>query len=149
MSRPRKNKNHLTPAKIKAFKAMLLAKQNEILGDVVCMEDETLRKPRSDLSNMPVHIADVGTDNYEMEHTLELMDCERKLLYEIEDALQRIEDGVYGICEVGDEPIPIERLEAIPWTKYCVMCASSFEKKHAEDPDRIFRKIVRYYENYD
>ena len=128
MIRKNTNAGGLTPEEVAQFRAMLLAKQREILGNVMCMEDETLRKSRTDLSNMPFHMADVGTDNFEMENTLGLMDSERKLLMEIEDALCRIEDGTYGVCEGNDEPIPKGRLEAIPWARFCVECATLWEK---------------------
>ena len=128
MAKDKTNKSGLTSGQIRRFKAMLLAKRSEILGNVISMEDETLRKSRTDLSNMPIHMADAGTDNYEMENILGLMDSERRLLMEIEDALDRIGDGTYGICEGGNEPILAERLEAIPWARYCVACASLSEK---------------------
>ena len=128
MREKKTNKSCLTAAEIKKFRTMLLAKRTEILGDVICMEDETLRKQRSDLSNLPFHLADAGTDNYEMENTLGLMDSERKLIGEIDDALERIENDTFGICEGLGEPIPKERLEAIPWARYCVACARLLER---------------------
>ncbi|MHC4657656.1 MAG: TraR/DksA family transcriptional regulator [Planctomycetota bacterium] len=120
--------NGLTAAEIRKFRDLLIAKRMEILGNVVCMEDETLRRPSTDLSNMPFHMADMATDNYEMENTLGLMDSERKLLVEIDDALGRISNGTYGICEGSGEPIPKERLKAIPWARYCVAYARLLEK---------------------
>lgn len=122
------SKSVLTAAEIREFKALLLDKLNEILNNVTCMEEDTLRKTRTDLSNLPFHMADAGTDNFEMENTLGLMDSERKLLMEIDDALSRIDNGTYGICESNNEPIPKERLRAIPWARCCIACASSFEK---------------------
>ena len=122
------HKSRLTPEDIKRFKASLLAKRNEILDNVLSMEDQTLRKIRTDLSNMPFHMADSGSDTFELENTLGLMDSERKLLQEINDALERIEHGKYGICEGNAEPIPKARLQAIPWARYCVTCASQSEK---------------------
>ena len=92
------------------------------------MEYETLRKNRTDLSTMPLHIADAGSDTFEMENILGLMDSERRLLQEIDDALARIEDCTYGICEGDEEPIPKARLQAIPWTRYCVTCANLSER---------------------
>ncbi len=124
----KKNRDVLTVAEIKKFKALLLAKLDEILDNVICMEEETLRKPRTDLSNMPFHMADAGTDTYELENTLGLVDSERKLLMEIQDALSRIDNGTYGVCEGKNEPIPKERLKAIPWARYCVTCAGLLEK---------------------
>lgn len=140
MPREQKHKSQLTQAEMKEFKAVLLAKRDEILGNVTCMEDEAFRRQRSDLSNMPFHMADLGTDNYEVENTLGLIDSERKLIVEIDDALQRMEQGTYGICEGGGEPIPKARLEAIPWARYCVVCASLLEKglvRRKESPQRF------------
>ncbi len=128
MEKEQKSKTNLMPAEIRKLKAILLAKRNEVLGNMTCMEDETLHRQRSDLSNLPIHMADVGSDNYEIENTLGLMDSERKLISEIDAALERIEDETYGICEGNNEPIPKERLRAIPWARYCVTCASLFEK---------------------
>jgi RNA polymerase-binding protein DksA len=128
MEEKKTNRDRLSPVEIEGFKAMLLEKRNEILGNVTTMESEALRRDRSDLSNMPTHMADIGTDNYEIENILGLMDSERKILVEIDDALSRIEDGTYGICEGGSEQIPKERLSAIPWARYCVNCAMLIEK---------------------
>jgi len=100
------NKAGLAPAEIKSFRESLLGKRNEILRNVLCMENETLHKIRTDLSNMPTHLADAGSDNFELENTLGIVDSERRLLLEIEDALDRIEQGTYGICEGGGEHIP-------------------------------------------
>jgi len=128
MGEKRANRGRLTVTEIEKFKAILLAKRNEILGNVECMENETLRREKSDLSNMPIHMADVGTDNYDLENTLGLMESERKILKEIDGALNRIEDGTYGVCEGNGEPILKERLRAIPWARYCVACAALSEK---------------------
>jgi len=128
MGKKRKNINNLLPAEISKFKTLLLAKRNEILGNVLSMEDESLRRQNSDLSNMPTHMADAGSDNYEIENTLGLMDSERKLLREIDEALDRIENGTYGTCEGSGKLIPKARLEAIPWAKYCVEYANTLEK---------------------
>jgi RNA polymerase-binding transcription factor DksA len=122
------NRKKLTPAEIKKFKATLLEKLSEILGNVTSMESEALRRDRSDLSNMPIHMADLGTDSCEIDNIIGLMDSERKILVEVNDALSRIEDGKYGICEGRGEPIPKQRLKAIPWARYCVACATLLEK---------------------
>jgi len=122
------NKDRLSPAEKKKFKAMLWAKRNEILGNVTTMEFEALRRDRSDLSIMPTHLADMGTDNYEIDNILGLMDSERKILVEIDIALSHIENDTYGICEMNGEMIPKARLEAIPWARYCIACAGLVEK---------------------
>jgi RNA polymerase-binding protein DksA len=143
MGKNETNRNELKPAEIKIFQTMLLVKLNNILGNVTSMETEALRRNRSDLSNMPTHMADLGTDNYEIENILGLMDSERKILFEINDSLNRIEDSTYGICENCGKQIPKQRLDAIPWARYCVACATLLEKgllakKMYEEYDRTF-----------
>lgn len=132
-------KSHLVAADIKHFKEMLLEKRREILRNVSEIEEETLRKSRldasGDLSSMPIHMADLGSDNYEQEFVLGLMDSERRLLREIDDALQRIEDGIYGICEGTGKPIPKARLKAQPWARYCVEYARMLEKGTASEQE--------------
>jgi RNA polymerase-binding protein DksA len=128
----------LTADEIEHFKQMLLEKRGELLSNVSEMEDETLNKSRlnaaGDLSSMPIHMADLGTDNYDQEFTLGLMDSERKLLKEIDDALQRIENGVYGLCEGTGGQISKARLEAQPWARYCVEYARKLEESPETEP---------------
>jgi RNA polymerase-binding protein DksA len=135
-----RSKNHeLKPADIEHFKQLLLEKRREILRNVNEIEDEALKKSRldaaGDLSSMPIHMADIGTDNYEQEFALELMDSERKLLREIDDALQRIELGTYGICKGTGKPIPKARLEAQPWARYGVEYARMLEEGTAKEEE--------------
>lgn len=129
----------MTAAHIERFKRLLLEKRREILRNVYEFEDETLRKSRLDatgnLSSMPIHMADLGTDNYEQEFALGLMDSERKLLREIDDALQRIEQGTYGICEGTGKAIPKARLEAQPWARYCIEYARMLEEGLVTEQD--------------
>jgi DnaK suppressor protein len=137
----------LTTAEISNFKAVLTAKRNEILGNVSSMETETLRRERSDLSNMPIHMADSATDNYDVENTLDLIDSERKLLLEINDALERIDNKTYGICQADDAQIPKARLLAIPWAKYCVKCANIIEKGFGEKFRNLHSDSYEYKED--
>ncbi len=122
----------LNAEELEHFRQLLLEKLQEILGDVDWIENEALRKSRLDsmgnLSTMPIHMADLGTDNYEQEFSLDLMDSERKIVQEILEALNRISIGTYGICEGTGQPIPKARLEANPWARYCVEYASLIEQ---------------------
>jgi DnaK suppressor protein len=77
---------------------------------------------------MPIHMADLGSDNFEQEFTLSLMENEESALAHIENALERVEDGSYGQCEECGARIPKARLEAIPYTSVCVKCAGHLEK---------------------
>jgi len=79
------NKGHLTTVDIEHFKQLLLRKHQEIVGNVSEIEGEALKASDGDISNMPIYMADAGTDNYEQEFALGLMDNERKLLREIEN----------------------------------------------------------------
>lgn len=128
----KKKRSVLTNSEIQQFKETLLKKRVELIGDVNSIESEALRKSRldatGDLSSMPIHMADLGTDNFEQEFALGLMDSERKLLGEINEALIRIEDGVYGICEGTAKAIAKVRLQAIPWSRYCIEYARMVEK---------------------
>jgi len=113
---------------MKPYKEKLLLLRARLRGDVNAMADAALKKTRSeasgDLSSMPIHMADVGTDNFEQEFTLSLMQTEEGTLDLIEAALERIEDAVYGSCVECEGRIPKTRLNAIPFTAYCVKCAS-------------------------
>lgn len=125
-------KTRLRPADIKRFQQLLLQRRKEILSNVSDIEGEALHKSRldasGDLSSMPIHMADLGTDNFEQEFSLELMDGERRLLGEVEDALNRIENGTYGICEGTGKPISKARLEAQPWARYSIEYARKVEE---------------------
>jgi RNA polymerase-binding protein DksA len=125
----------LVEAKVEYFKRLLLAKRSELLNNVSHMEDEALRKSlqtSGDLSSMPIHMADLGSDNFEQDLAVGLMDGERKLLHEIDRALDRVEQGTYGICEGTGKPISTARLEAMPWARYCIEYERIIEKGQAE-----------------
>jgi RNA polymerase-binding protein DksA len=132
VSRPAKKEDKLTAADVEHFKKLLMEKRREIINSVNEIKDEALNKSMldasGDLSSMPIHMADLGTDNYEQEFALGLMDSERKLLQEIDEALLRIQDSSFGICEGTSELISKARLEAKPWAKYCVEYAQKLEK---------------------
>ncbi|NLF67708.1 MAG: TraR/DksA family transcriptional regulator [Candidatus Anammoximicrobium sp.] len=118
-------------SEMKVYKELLLAIRSRLRGDVYAMADAALNKTRAeasgDLSLMPIHMADVGTDNYEQEFTLSLLQTEEGVLGLVESALERIEDGTYGVCTECQGRIPKTRLTAIPYTPYCVKCASKVE----------------------
>lgn len=130
------SKLSLSAAERESFREALLLKRREIFQNVFEIEGETLKKSRldatGDLSSMPIHMADIGTDNYEQEFALDLMDSERRILYEIDEALQRLEEGTYGICEGTGQPISKARLRAQPWARYCVEYARMVEEGRAE-----------------
>ncbi|MEI7835155.1 MAG: TraR/DksA family transcriptional regulator [Planctomycetota bacterium] len=122
----------LSKAELKEFQQILLQKRRALIGDMNGIEADALKGGRggesSDLSNMPTHPADVGTDNYEQEFTLGLLESERTLLAEINEALERIDAGTFGICAGTGKAISTARLRARPWAKYSIEYARLIEQ---------------------
>jgi len=129
-------KTRLTRKELEEFREMLLEKRRTLVGDLNGMTAETSREGgRANLSSMPTHMADVGTDNFEHEFTLGLLESEQALLGEIDEALRRIDERTYGICLGTGKPIPKARLRAKPWAKYTVEYTRLLEKGLVEPPD--------------
>ncbi len=112
---------------LKVYKERLLHLRTRLRGDVSAMAESALREANQDHSAMPLHMADIGSDNFEQEFTLSLMANEEDTLNYIESALERIEDGKYGQCEECEATIPKTRLNAIPYTPFCVRCAAKMQ----------------------
>jgi len=133
---PRLKKTPLSKKVLEEFRELLLAKRHELLGDMSGMEEQSVRQQSSgNLSSMPTHMADVGTDNFEHEFTLGLLESEQQLLREIDEALRRIEEKTYGICVGTGQPIPEPRLRAKPWAKYTVEYTRMVEKGLVKPPE--------------
>jgi DnaK suppressor protein len=126
----KKQTNKLSKKQLDYYRQLLIEKMYEILGDVNAME-ETLFQGSGELSKMPLHLADIGTDSYEQEFNLGLVAEERKILLDIQQALGRIAEGSFGICEGLGTPIEVNRLEAIPWTRYSLEYARMIESGKA------------------
>ena len=127
--KPRKNEAGLNTRDLEHYRDLLLAKRRELVGDMSQMEREALRSSgSSNLSTLPIHMADMGTDNYEQEFTLGLVEKDRNLLREINAALAKIQNGTYGICEGTGKPISKPRLEAQPWARYSIEYARQMER---------------------
>lgn len=106
---------------LEIFREMLLQRRAQLVGDMTTMRDEALRKGEAAgaLSSMPIHMADLGTDNFEQEFTLGLIEGGNQELREIDAALGRIDKGTYGLCQATGKPIGKARLKAQPWAKFC------------------------------
>jgi len=83
-------------------------------------------------------MADVGTDNYEQEFTLGLLESERQLLREIDEAINRLAEGTYGICMGTGQTISKARLRAKPWAKFCIEYARKLEQGLIRQPRHDF-----------
>jgi RNA polymerase-binding protein DksA len=117
---------------LELFRRVLLAKRRLLAGDVTALEKAALQDSRQDasgdLSKMPLDMADIGTDNYEQEFTLGLIETEQATLQEIDEALERIEKKSFGKCVHCGKPLPPARLKVKPHAKYCIDCKRREEK---------------------
>jgi RNA polymerase-binding protein DksA len=121
----------VTERELNTYRRQLLALGNRIKGDYTGLADEALRatggEASGNLSNAPLHLADLGTDNFEQELSLSLLENERQTLEHIKNALGRIDQRTYGVCERCGKDIPPERLNAVPFTSHCIRCARKSE----------------------
>ena len=117
---------------LESFRRSLLGLRARLRGDLDQMTDEALRGNGRDasgnLSNLPLHMADVGTENYDQEFTLGLIENEQVTLDQIQEALVRIERGTFGKCVDCGNPIARPRLQALPYTPHCIDCARRLEE---------------------
>jgi DnaK suppressor protein len=86
------------------------------------------KESAQEMAGYSLHMADSGTDNFDRDFALSLLSSDQDAIYEIEEALKRIEKNTYGICELTGKPIPKSRLEAIPWTRFTVQAQAQLER---------------------
>lgn len=129
---PKQSSNHLAPSFIVEQKLKLVELHDHILDQMQSVAQDNLRsRPEgSEASAFGMHQADAGSDAYDKDFALSLLSQEQDALYEIEEALKRIDNGVYGVCEMSSKPIPKNRLEAIPFARFTVECQSQLEKEN-------------------
>jgi RNA polymerase-binding transcription factor DksA len=89
------------------------------------------------MAGYSLHMADSGTDNFDRDFALSLLSSDQDAIYEIEEALKRIEKSTYGVCELTGKAIPRARLEAIPWTRFTVKAQAQLERDGALRQRRI------------
>lgn len=118
---------------IKFFKEMLLELRRRMHGDVSTIQKSATKKNRADDSDnrtsMPTHPADIGSDNFDQEFALSLAEVGSGRIREVEEALEKIENGTYGVCEECGSRITKKRLEAIPYAALCIDCANKKSQK--------------------
>ncbi|MBU0599664.1 TraR/DksA family transcriptional regulator [bacterium] len=119
------------------FKEKLLKLRAEYVKEVQSMEKENLRNSlrnvSGNLSGYSQHIAEIAADSSEQEKNIQLLSSVSHLLAEVNEVLHKMEDGSYGICEDCSQEIPLNRLEAIPYAKFCLKCK---EKNSPKDRRR-------------
>jgi DnaK suppressor protein len=119
------------PPFLRKQKSKLLQLRDSLLDSMTGVSRDTLRSRAegSEASAFGMHQADAGSDAYDRDFALSLLSQEQDALYEIEEALKRVEAGTYGICEMSGKPIPHARLEAIPFARFTVECQTQIEKQ--------------------
>ena len=118
--------------KFDVYKKILLKNKEQIVGDIRTLSDENSGSGNDrsgDVSGHALHMADVATDMYDREFTLGLASNDRELLYEIDEALARVQDGSYGACSECKKSIPAQRLKAVPYARLCMKCQNKRESK--------------------
>ena len=108
------------------FKRLLLERRNDLLKELDHFKNgegsSTLKDASGENSSYSFHMADLGTDNMEREKAYYFATREGRLLYHIDQALERIDDGTYGKCHSCNQPIHHDRLEAVPHARFCISC---------------------------
>jgi len=126
-------KKKLTKKDLLYFKKLILKRKEEVLDEIKHISEDTLKKSQKDaagdISGYTYHMADIATDTYDREFSLSLASNERKVIYEIDDAIKKIEEGTYGVCEECESLIAKTRLKALPYARLCLKCQQKLEKK--------------------
>lgn len=121
----------LNNEELASYRRVLTSLRARLRGDLDRMTDEALRREATggsgSLSSVPLHMADLGTENYDQEFTLGLIENEQGTLELINEALDRVERGTFGQCGECGEPIAKLRLQAIPYARHCIRCARKLE----------------------
>jgi len=114
---------NIKPQWVKYYK-ILLDLRERLLAQMSGLAKESAEQ----MAGYSLHMADSGTDNFDRDFALSLLSSDQDAIYEIEEALKRIERGTYGVCEITSKPIPKDRLMAIPWTRFTVEAQAQLER---------------------
>lgn len=121
----------MTKQEMLKYKKLLIQIREGISGDISHITKENLKSQKEssgDLSGYSLHMADMASDSYDRELSLNIAGGEQEIVYDIDDALKRIEEGSFGKCISCSKKIPQKRLNAVPYAKYCIQCKSKEEK---------------------
>ena len=116
---------YLTKKQLKEQLNRLLDLRERVTGEISSINRDSLSQNERDPS-----LSDQGTDTFDREFALNQLSSEQDILFEIDEAIRRIENGTYGICEMTNEQINIERLEALPYVRHSIKAQSELEKGH-------------------
>ncbi len=122
----------ITGKEVLFYKDLLLKLRDRIIDEISFLSRDNLnrsqRESSGDLSSYSFHMADQGTDNFDREFAANLLSSEQDILYEIDEAIRRIEGDTYGVCEATGQAIEKERLRVLPFARYCVAAQTEIER---------------------
>ena len=126
-----KTRSDGVPKKIKSEWQTYYARLLELREQLLRQMDGLAKESAEEIAGYSLHMADSGTDNFDRDFALSLLSSDQDAIYEIEEALKRIERNTFGICELTGKTIPKARLEAIPWTRFTVQAQAQLERDGA------------------
>ena len=129
--------SHADPKKVKAEWQKYCQRLLELREQLLRQMNGLAKESAQELPGYSLHMADSGTDNFDRDFALSLLSSDQDAVYEIEEALKRIEKKTYGVCELTGKAIPKARLEAIPWTRFTVEAQAQLEREGALRSRRI------------
>ena len=124
--------DHIKPEWVKYYQRLLDLRER--------LQDQMsglAKESAEEMAGYSLHMADSGTDNFDRDFALGLLSADQDAMYEIEEALNRIENDTYGICEITEKPIPKARLNVIPWTRFTVQAQAQLERDGAVHQKRL------------
>lgn len=126
-------KKKYSKKELSEFRKIIAKRKDEILDEIKHISEDTLKKSQKeasgDISGYTYHMADVATDTYDREFSLGIASNGREFIYELDDALKRIDDNTFGICEGCKLVISKTRLKAVPGARFCIKCQEKKEKR--------------------
>ena len=125
------------PKKIKGEWQQYYARLLELREQLLRQMDGLAKESAEEIAGYSLHMADSGTDNFDRDFALSLLSSDQDAIYEIEEALKRIEKNTFGVCELTGKAIPKARLEAIPWARFTVQAQAQLEREGALRSRRI------------
>ena len=123
----------LTKEQMKQFRQLLITERVKLADEIKSIAHDASTSPRDasgDLSAYTIHMADMASDTYERELSMNIVTSEQELLYQIDDALKRLDDGTFGLCQQCNQPITMSRLKAVPYASLCITCQRAKEQQH-------------------
>lgn len=122
----------LSKEQLKQFRQLLITERAKLASEIRSLAQDAAKSPREasgDLSAYTVHMADMAADTYDRELSMNIVSSEQELLYQIDDALKRLDDGTFGVCQQCSQPITMSRLKAVPYASMCIACQRTKEQK--------------------